>query len=536
MEIAPSAAGVPASPAAPWDAPPAPRTGVAHRLAAAYSASERGLLAIVTIAFVLVVYYPIVRNYFYMDDFLNIYHIVNKNFADYILRPHGGHLLVSRNTLFYLFHALFGTHAESYYWAVLLTHLVNVYLLFEVIRLLTASPRLACFGAVLWGTSPMNEGSLGWYSVYGHVVVGTALLVILYQVARSTAAQRPLPRYTAWLWLVLLLVATTSFGVGIGVTLVFPFVLWLFLPPSRQRTVRCLVFLAVALMIPPFYRWLVELHVAVTGIENEAAGVSLLIAGLRYWDLIVAMLVYLLSFSVTTLFLGFFLLHAKFQDWMPYVISVPYLAAVLIIGAASPSVTRRQLLALLLIAIGCYAMIAAGRATFFNLSTMVRAVVQPRYHYVGQMPLTIIVALMLSRLAVWVRLRMLWKELLLAAWLGLVAFAFDRADFRIDHHISARRETTAVVETLQAMIDGTSENNVYIRNDLFRSVGPMLVGYLPGFPGWAAIFTIYYPDNVVDGKRVYFVTDDPMVVTETSNGKRTRGLFVGPDFRAQPNG
>src|SRR5262249_55619745 len=111
-----------------------------------------------------------------------------------------------------------------------------------------------------------------------------------------------------------------------------------------------------------------------------------------------------------------------------------------------------------------------------------------------------------------------------------------RADFRIDHHDIARREATIVVETMQAMIDGTSASDVYIRNDLFRSVGPMLVGYQPGFPGWAAIFTVYFPENVVDGKRVYFVTDEPDVVREANNGKRTRGLLVPPDFRAQPNG
>jgi len=28
------------------------------------------------------------------------------------------------------------------------------------------------------------------------------------------------------------------------------------------------------------------------------------------------------------------------------------------------------------------------------------------------------------------------------------------------------------------------------------------------FPGWAAVFVIAFPDNVIDGKRVYFVEPD----------------------------
>src|SRR5204863_352759 len=65
--------------------------------------------------------------------------------------------------------------------------LANVWLLFGVLRTLTASAALACLGATLWGTSPLNLGSLGWYAAFGHVLVGTTLLLVLRLVIQNGA-------------------------------------------------------------------------------------------------------------------------------------------------------------------------------------------------------------------------------------------------------------------------------------------------------------------------------------------------------------
>src|SRR5262249_62288224 len=83
---------------------------------------------------------------------------------------------------------------EPYFWIVLLTHLLNVWLLFRVLRNVTGSLALGCFGATLWGTSPAQVGTLGWYSVYGQVLVATVLLVVLGGVtARAAARAAPAP-------------------------------------------------------------------------------------------------------------------------------------------------------------------------------------------------------------------------------------------------------------------------------------------------------------------------------------------------------
>jgi hypothetical protein len=166
------------------------------------------LLFVIPLALTALVYHRITGNYFFADDFLHLFRVRNEDFPPFLLVPRGGHLLVSYNALFDLAYRLFGTHPEPYFWVALLTHLLNVGLLFSVIRLFTHSARLACFGAALWGISPQSEAAIGWFSVFGQVMVATVLLVVLRQLA-LVANGRPSGRYAPLLWCVLLLIACT---------------------------------------------------------------------------------------------------------------------------------------------------------------------------------------------------------------------------------------------------------------------------------------------------------------------------------------
>src|SRR5438552_2284448 len=80
-----------------------------------------------------IVYFPIIHNYFVYDDFLDLYVMSNASIWTYVLHVHGGHVCVARNVVFYLCHWLFGTEPAYYFGLVLLTHLLNVALLFSVI-------------------------------------------------------------------------------------------------------------------------------------------------------------------------------------------------------------------------------------------------------------------------------------------------------------------------------------------------------------------------------------------------------------------
>src|SRR5262249_60845504 len=147
----------------------------------------------------------------FADDFLNLYHIVEDPLPQYLVTPNGGHVLLARNAVFYASWHLFGAHPAYYFWTVLLTHLVNVALAFRVIRALAGSDLLASFGAALWGTSPLSQGTLGWYAVYGQVLVATAVLLILDgALEAATTGEAPSRGVRAWGY-VLALVAANSF-------------------------------------------------------------------------------------------------------------------------------------------------------------------------------------------------------------------------------------------------------------------------------------------------------------------------------------
>src|SRR5206468_7890711 len=99
-----------------------------------------------------------------------------------------GHLLIVRNTVFALHHAVFGVNPVGYFASVLGNHLLNVLMLFELIRRLTGSAAFGCAGATLWGATPTNEGTLGWYLVYGQVIATTGMLATLLLLCSQSSA------------------------------------------------------------------------------------------------------------------------------------------------------------------------------------------------------------------------------------------------------------------------------------------------------------------------------------------------------------
>ena len=69
---------------------------------------------------------------------------------------------------------------------------------------------------------------------------------------------------------------------------------------------------------------------------------------------------------------------------------------------------------------------------------------------------------------------------------------------------------------------------MYIPNRPFRSGWGIPHSNL--FQGWAAIFIISYPENTVEGKRIYFVENDPLLRIHAAQleGTRISGLLAAP--------
>ena len=169
----------------------------------------------------------------------------NEKTLVFLLKPFGGNAFLIRNLVFLASYHLFGVDPVAFHWTIFVTHLLNVALLFGVLRAMTGSSWLACLGAAVWGVSPLARDTLDWYAAFGHVLVGTALLLVLRSVIRIDAGGGRIPARAAIAWFALLLAGSTCYGPGIGAALVFPVALVLLLPAAwRQPGVR-LAFLAL---------------------------------------------------------------------------------------------------------------------------------------------------------------------------------------------------------------------------------------------------------------------------------------------------
>jgi hypothetical protein len=504
-------------------AAPLPSLGAADRPAV------RWTCALLAVGLTALVYYPITANYFHGDDFLNLYYAVNDGGLEFLVRPHGGHMLVARNALLRLSYDVAGPEPVFFFWTVLLTHLLNVALLFQVIVRLTDRAVLAGLGAAAWGSAPVQEGALGWYSVYGHVVAGTCLLAVLAGLAR-VASGRPAARWRAPLWAALILIGSTSFGVGIGVALVLPVAAWLLVAgaPGRGRIVAWLA--GSAVLVPALYFTLQWVHVHVY--DGNASALPLLMAGLDYVGAIASLMLNLFGFGIASLLSGMLYRPTLYPGPIGYALLAAYALALAIALARGPQAVRRQILAALLLAAGCYGMIASGRGWLFNDAARLSMIRSERFQYVGTAMLSLALCVALARIVG--RSRTAVGIGLLAAWVIGSVVVWARLRPPINHFLYARRESAQVVAGLrQRLAAAPAGADVYIDNQPFRSVGELLLSPTL-FPGSAGVFAIFFPENVVDGRRVFFVVPEVDALPLARRGRRATSLLVAPGERPTP--
>lgn len=518
-------------------------------------------LGVVPVAAAALVYASIVDYSPVADHYLHLYNAINDGFARFLVRPHARHVLVTWRAVFYAFHQLFGLHAELWFLAVLLTHLANVFLLFLVIRLFTGRPRLAAAGAALWGVSPVHLEAVGWLSTYGPVLVATCLLWILFDIGRIQRGDLRLTTGTLIRWALLLLAASTSFGIGLGPAMVSAGFVPLLLPRVEKRARVALVFASMLLVVPLVFASLHGLHARLSA-PPELAGagatsgipmLELVLSSLSpaRWSAILSIFLGLFAYGVSSLLLGPFIASLP-TGATPGVFPIPLegmmtlrhalqvshgLGALFLLGwlgalLAAPPVRRRQLLALALIAASAYGVIAIGVAPNLGLLRMSLEwlVLQPRYQYVGALAICIGLCLMLDLAAPRRRFVRRVGGAIFAGWIAFTlpfsmqsSAAFGRSEPR-DRGDELARTAARIQELVDRRPEGTA---VYIVN---RPFAPTHVWRIRGFPGWAGVFVVAFPENVVDGRRVFFVESDPKALEQARSrpGTRIAELLLSP--------
>jgi hypothetical protein len=480
----------------------------------------------------------VVGNHFIFDDYLHLYKMSNGPFWHTVLAPHGGHLLQSFNVMVWLVQHTVGANAGIYFLLALSIHLVSVRLVFEIVVVLTKRPALAAFGAALFGMSPFGEGSIGWMSVNGHVILTAAVLAVVLDVSKATRDPAHLTRRVLARDFILLLVAGTSFGTGFAAALAFGVVvaIWDPIPAQRLRVIGHYGAVALAAVL---------LYFATITLYGEAGGskgvVDVVGRNLGALPKSAAMFGELVSFGAGGLLLGPVLVGdvamVEAADAMGAAQAAAAFGAVFVIVAlwfARPR-ERRVMLALLVLAMSGYGLIAFAR--YWAVEGASQLI---RYHYLPPALFSLVLTVGLSQLLDRFVSRTIPGRRVFAVWLALAfvpaAMAVNKNDelMRIEQAIQFEQARAEIERALEAETDPFE---VVIPNR------PYFVRFFGGkpedFPGLAAFFVMTHPDNVVEGRRVSFAATSRAEAEMASrqHGARIKELLVDrPDHmrRARP--
>jgi hypothetical protein len=489
-------------------------------------------VALVAVALAAWVYWPLTQVYFFADDFVHLAELENNGVLRFLLSPFGGHNFLVRNLIFLGTYRVVGLRDDLYFWSILLTHLLNVGLLFGVLRIATRSATLACFGAALWGMSPLAAGTLGWYTAYGHVLTATVLVLVLGPVLRSAATEELPSTRATWWWCALLLAGTTCFGMGIGVALAFPVAFFLLMPDAwRRADVRSAV-LALPILTLTLYVGLRVLYTAFEPLSaDEAKQQTFLMSGFAAAP---ALLEHLLGFAVAGTILGFFSTPTDYPGPTTSAAIVTFLAGTVLVAWRGDPLTRRTVLGMLVLCVAAYFVVAVGRSNVFVAYGIEpsRAATTGRYHYLGTIPVVVALCLVLRELGRLALVRAVPRAPALAAGLALLVIGRASAEFVIDDHYPVR---TYVLATLAEFAAAAAEEpagaTVYLENRV--SPTHLLGAVLPNqlFPGRAGIFLLTHPGDRHDGRRFRFVERDPVTLAKYREqpGTRLAELLIGPE-------
>jgi hypothetical protein len=479
----------------------------------------RLLAPLVPLVAALWMWHPILGAFFYADDFIHLFDLLTLGVPRFLAQPWGGHLYLVRNAVFVALYDAFGAEPRPWFWSVLLTHLLNVLLLYRAARRLTGDVLLACAAATVWGTCPMLEGALGWYSVYGQVLLTTLALIVLGDLAGMLRAGGRLSARTAARWGLLLAIGGACFGSGLGIAAAFPLVAAVALP-AGQRSGRALAVLVVAgVAILALYAG-VRIGAAAL-LEPRARAVLAPGALLAELPTAIVLTAQLLAVGAYTLPFGFLGLALDPTAMMTLGAAV---TAALGLGGwlAADARARRALLALALLPLVAYGTVAFGRTTSLEVINLpaAHAATWPRYHYLALALLTVAGTAALG--AITARRPAAGVTISAAAvvWtLVRLAFLVTRPP-ALDLHRGARVETgRALAAIREAAAAAPPGGTATIEN---RPFGPAAVPWL--FPGWAGVFLIHYPDDTVEGRTVRFRVDDTDWHLAQSRGGRIARL------------
>jgi len=433
------------------------------------------------------------------------------------------------NLSFLVLHRLVGLETLPYFALVLATHLLNVALMFDACRRLGVSLAVAGLASLLWGTSPVHQESMRWFTAYGAVLGTTFALIALREIAGSIGAQRSMrPRELAIAVAALLLGAATVGGGGV-VALVFPLVTLLALPSRGAPLRTSAIFGAVAVVVLVLSHLLGQRGTPSTLGDVAAAYAALFAYGAG--TMVAGPLVTVSAGAI-----------GPFSGVEPDVaVGIGGVLAAVVFAFAAVAFLRRGgreralILGLLVLPAAQYVAVAWARTGFRGPNSVAWLATHSRYHYCETALLLIALAVTLgkrdgTREMAWPR-----RSRVIAGgaiWVAASFWVSSRAS------VPASEGTAATMSSLSANIRAAARQlpvgaTLYLRNDFFRPVYDLRLIGVPRteFPNIGAYWVIDHGTQPFEGRMIRFVERDAAAAAavRASSIADVGALFVPPE-------
>ncbi|MGA2526744.1 MAG: hypothetical protein ABSF79_09040 [Smithellaceae bacterium] len=485
------------------------------------------LMLFLSLAAVLIANFQLLSAFFYQDDFLHFYQISNWNPLGFIFSSRGGHLYIFRNLIFYCMFKLFGVNSIAYFSTVLLTHVGSAYILYKIIHLLTDKPSLAAAGMMIWGICPVNYGALGWYSVYGHVLVGFFFLLFLYDLLRVEKGKISYSIQIAIRWSIYLFLMAASFGTGLVIAFLSPVAIVVILWNNEKKWKIAASILPVIAAILLLFIFKDSIYYYFSGEVSNIKPVVLSVA-LSNYKIILEMFIRMCAYGIYCMaaFPMLFFFSTTEYPAIAIFISIPVVILFIVLFLRSQEY-RRHYAVLSMFFLGLIGLTAYARAWLYNVFgvPMISASITPRYYYVILIVAVLILALMADELSdIFPKIaKVIVPSVLIVIILSVfpsmnLAPKIDISNTSVNEKKSYYNTITDIEKTIRAYPEGSS---VFIDNKINDQI-PIFGASDTGFPGKAAVFTITYPNNTVEGRRVYFVEKDCRVAEKNIEKKKWR--------------
>jgi len=506
------------------------------------AANDERLMLFFSLAAVLIVNIQVLFTFFYADDFIHLYQIANWSPLEFIFSSFGGHLYIFRNLIFYCMFKLFGLNSVAYFSIVLLTHLVNAYLLYKIIHLLTDKKTLAAAGMMIWGISFANYPSLSWYSAYGHLLVAFFFLLWLYDLLRIEKKALFFSGNMAIRWSIYLFLMGASYGMGLAIVCLSPAVIVIILWENDEKwKITSAILPAIALILLLFIFKDAIYYYFSGEISNSKA--SVFGAALSDYKYILKLFIgqCFLNIAFMAAFPVFFLPLTTESPMNLFFIAIPIVMLFIILFFRSCQY-RRSYAGLSIFFLGIMALLASehGAGGILSIYPTMMIIMETRFYYITLMIVVMMLALMADELLnIFPNIS---KKIVACVFITIAVSIYPSIHLAKKNDSWNHSEKDKIIyhdtifdikKTIRAYPEGSS---VFIDNTMNEEISFFPTLHIE-FPGKAAIFAITYPHNTFEGRRAYFVEKDCHIVDKNIEKKhwRASSLIVSACDRNKGN-